>query len=94
MSFTPTPHPILITPSQDDIKRLVEKVGTEKTTEILNLREDKILAEKLDPYRHGFDLPHWYEADEFYLKKIMKSWYLAAIGQEKRNGRQKGRYKR
>ena len=64
MAFTPTHHPVLVTPSQDDIKRLVEKLGTEKVTEILNLREDKILAEKLDPYRHGFDLPHWAEADE------------------------------
>ena len=64
MAFSLTPHPILITPSTEDIKRLAEKVGTEKVTEILNLREDKILAEKLDPYRHGFDLPHWSEADD------------------------------
>lgn len=59
-----TPHPILILPSQDDIKSLAEKLGADKVVEILNLREDKILAEKLDPYRHGFDLPHWKEADE------------------------------
>lgn len=64
MAFTPTPHPILVTPTREDIKRLVEKVGEEKTLEILNLREDKIQAEKFDPYRHGFDLPHWKEADE------------------------------
>ena len=64
MAFTPTPHPILVTPTEDDIKRLSEKVGVEKVAEILNLREDKILAEKLDPYRHGFDLPHWKEADQ------------------------------
>ena len=59
-----TPHPILILPSQDDIKSLAEKLGADKVVELLNLREDKILAEKLDPYRHGFDLPHWKEADE------------------------------
>lgn len=64
MAFTPTPHPILITPTADDIKRLAEKVGAERAAEILSLREDKILAEKLDPYRHGFDLPHWKEADQ------------------------------
>ena len=64
MAFHPTHHPILITPTGDDIKRLVDKVGEQKTLEILNLREDKILAEKKDPYRHGFDLPHWKEADE------------------------------
>ena len=64
MAFSPTPHPILVTPTEDDIKKLSEKVGVEKVAEILNLREDKILAEKLDPYRHGFDLPHWKEADQ------------------------------
>ena len=47
MAFSPTPHPILVTPSEDDIKKLAEKVGAEKVAEILNLREDKILAEKL-----------------------------------------------
>jgi len=64
MAFEPTPHPILITPSTEDIRSLVEKHGDAKVAELLNLREDKILAEKLDPYRHGFDLPHWREADE------------------------------
>ena len=64
MAFSPTPHPILVTPTEDDIKSLSEKFGSEKVAEILNLREDKILAEKLDPYRHGFDLPHWKEADQ------------------------------
>lgn len=64
MAFSPTPHPILITPTTDDIRRLTEKVGAERVAEILTLREDKILAEKTDPYRHGFDLPHWKEADE------------------------------
>ena len=61
--FNPTPHPVLLTPTQDEIKSMAEKFGVEKTAEILSLREDKILAEKLDPYRHGFDLPHWKEAD-------------------------------
>ncbi len=64
MAFSPTPHPVLITPTKEDIKRLVETFGEEKTIEVLNLREDKIKAEKTDPYRHGFDLPHWKEADD------------------------------
>lgn len=64
MSFEPTPHPILISPSSEEIRKLSEKIGQDKVVEILNLREDKILAEKLDPYRHGFDLPHWKDADE------------------------------
>lgn len=62
--FQPTPHPILVSPTQEDIKRIVDKYGEDKAAELLTLREDKILAEKLDPYRHGFDLPHWKEADK------------------------------
>ena len=69
MSFTPTPHPVLVTPTVDDIRALVQKYGEAKTSEILTLREDKILAEKLDPYRHGFDLWHWKEADELLKAK-------------------------
>lgn len=61
--FTPTAHPVLVAPTQEEIVELAKKVGSEKAAEILSLREDKILAEKLDPYRHGFDLPHWKEAD-------------------------------
>lgn len=63
MSLKLTPHPVLVAPSEAEIKALAEKVGSQKVAEILSLREDKILAEKLDPYRHGFDLPHWKEAD-------------------------------
>lgn len=58
-----TPHPVLVMPTLDEIKILTEKHGAEKIAEILSIREDKILAEKLDPYRHGFELPHWIEAD-------------------------------
>ena len=63
MSFVPTPHPVLVAPSVSEIKSLTDKFGAEKVAQLLTLREDKILAEKLDPYRHGFDLPHWKEAD-------------------------------
>lgn len=59
-----TPHPVLIMPTAEEIRILADKHGAEKVAEILSLREDKILAEKLDPYRHGFDLPHWKEADQ------------------------------
>ena len=60
ISFKPTPHPVIKMP---DIKMLVERLGLEKTAEILELREDKILAESLDPYRHGFEPEHWKDAD-------------------------------
>jgi phage terminase large subunit-like protein len=62
--FKPTPHPVIPTPSSDDIRRLVEKVGAEKTAEILQLREDKIQAEKTDPFRHGYEPWYWQEADK------------------------------
>ena len=52
-----------------DIKMLVEKIGIEKTAQILELREDKILAEQLDPYRHGFEPDHWKKADELLKEK-------------------------
>lgn len=52
-----------------DIKTLVEKLGVEKTAQILELREDKILAEHLDPYRHGFEPDHWKKADELLKDK-------------------------
>ena len=66
LSFKPTPHPVIKMP---DIKMLVEKVGMEKTAEILELREDKILAESLDPYRHGFEPEHWKDADSLLKDK-------------------------
>ena len=58
-----TPHPVLHAPSEEEIKALVEKVGEAKTLEILQIREDKIEAEKSDPYRHGFEPWYWRDAD-------------------------------
>lgn len=65
-SFKPTPHPVIKMP---DVKMLVERLGLDKTAEILELREDKILAEQLDPYRHGFEPDHWKEADRLIKEK-------------------------
>lgn len=65
-SYKPTPHPVVKLP---DVKSLVEKLGVEKAIEVLQLREDKILAEKLDPYRHGFEPWHWKEADQILKDK-------------------------
>lgn len=66
VDFKPSPHPVIRMP---DIKMLVEKIGIEKTAQILELREDKILAEQLDPYRHGFEPDHWKKADELLKEK-------------------------
>lgn len=66
LNFKPTPHPVIKMP---DIKMLVERFGVERTAEILELREDKILAEQLDPYRHGFEPDHWKDADKLLKDK-------------------------
>jgi len=60
-----TPHPVIRLPNTDELKVLKERLGAEKLAEILRLREEKILAEKQDPYRHGYEPFHWKAADEF-----------------------------
>ncbi len=60
-----TPHPVIRLPSTDELKALKEKLGAEKLAEILRIREEKILAEKQDPYRHGYEPFHWKAADDF-----------------------------
>jgi phage terminase large subunit-like protein len=62
--FKPTPHPVIPVPSGDEIKVLVDKYGAEKVAELLQLREDKIVAEKSDPFRHGYEPWYWKEADK------------------------------
>jgi len=59
-----TPHPVLHAPNEDQIKELVKKYGQDKTLEILQIREDKIEAEKRDPYRHGYEPWFWKDADK------------------------------
>ena len=65
-SYRPTPHPVVKLP---DVKSLVEKLGVDKAIEVLQLREDKILAEKLDTYRHGSEPCDWKEADHILKDK-------------------------
>ena len=62
-TFTPTPHHIIHAPTPPEVARLVQMHGLDKTVDLLQLREDKILAEKMDPYRHGYEMPHWKAAD-------------------------------
>lgn len=67
--YKPTQHPVIVAPTIDEIRMLVEKNGVEKVAELLQLREDKILAEKMDPYRHGYEPDHWKEVDEILKRK-------------------------
>jgi hypothetical protein len=59
-----TPHPVIKLPSTDELKVLAEKFGAEKLADILRIREEKIHAEKTDPYRHGYEPFHWKAADD------------------------------
>ena len=67
-TYVPTPHPVLYSPTIEDIKRLVNEHGAEETARRLQLREDKIVAEKCDPYRHGYEPEHWKVADKLLIK--------------------------
>jgi hypothetical protein len=64
-----TPHPVIVAPSIEEIKGLVERNGVDAVAELLQLREDKILAEKMDPYRHGYEPQHWKDADAILSRK-------------------------
>lgn len=64
-----TEHPVLQKPTLDAIKVLVEKHGTEEVAKLIQLREDKIQAERDDPYRHGYEPFHWKDADQILKEK-------------------------
>jgi phage terminase large subunit-like protein len=68
LGYVPTPHPVMPSPTLEDIKRMVAEHGAEETALRLQLREDKIVAEKQDPYRHGYEPSHWKVADELLTK--------------------------
>ena len=67
VDFTPTPHPVMVAPTLDEIKALVNEVGPDEAARRLQLREDKIRAEKIDSYRHGYEPPTWKDADRLLL---------------------------
>ncbi len=64
-----TPHPVIIAPTLEEIRVLVDKNGPEIVAELLQLREDKIIAEKMDPYRHGYEPQHWKDVDSILKTK-------------------------
>jgi len=61
--YTPTAHPIMVAPTAEQIANIVKNKGIDRACELLQLREDKILAETMDPYRHGYEPEHWKTAD-------------------------------
>ena len=64
-----TEHPVLHKPDAETLRSLVEKNGVDYVSKLIQLREDKITAEKSDPYRHGYEPFHWEEADKLLKEK-------------------------
>ena len=62
-------HPVLNKPREDALRELAEKNGIDYVAKLIQLREDKIRAEKEDPYRHGYEPFHWEEADKLLKEK-------------------------
>ncbi len=58
-----TKHPIIHLPTEEEIVGLAQRIGAQKTADILQRREEKIQAEITDPYRHGYEPESWADAD-------------------------------
>lgn len=70
--FKPTPHPVLKLPTREQAMAM----GPEKLREVLMQREEIIRLEKDDPFRHGFYLDTWKDADA----ELESSLLLALFG--------------
>lgn len=65
--FVPTPHPVLKLPTREQALAM----GPEKLREVLMQREDLIAKEKEDPFRHGYYLDTWKDADVELEKSLL-----------------------
>jgi len=70
--FVPTPHPVLKLPTREQAIAM----GPDRLREVLEQREELIALEKDDPYRGGFYLPTWKDADAM----LEESLLLALFG--------------
>jgi len=61
-------HPLMPNPSVDERLKMIHNVGPEKTMELFLLREQRVRAEKEDPYRYGTELTAWPDADNLLSK--------------------------
>lgn len=53
--FEPTPHPVLIVPSPEEMLEM----GADRWREMMRKREQIIINEKKDPLRYGYEPPIW-----------------------------------
>ena len=63
-----TPHPIIITPTPEQVMKMVANVGAEASAKMLQDREGRVLAEVDDPFRYGMEPEHWKTADDILNK--------------------------
>ena len=63
--MTQTPHPVhpMITRQQAELL-LKESGGEKRLKDALEAREQIIELEQADPFRFGYEPPHWKDADE------------------------------
>lgn len=86
--ITPTPHPVLKLPTREQAMAM----GPEELRRILAEREEMIELERDDPFRHGFYLDCWRDADEELKGQLLlalfggngsaKTWYMCRKGLE------------
>jgi hypothetical protein len=83
-----TPHPVLRLPTREQAQAL----GPEKVCELLERRRALISAEREDPYRHGYYLSCWEDADKLLADLLLlcifggngsgKTFFLARKGMQ------------
>lgn len=78
----PTPHPILPTPTDEELvgKYLTTEDTTARYIDWLNEREQllRLSLEEGDPFRYGFELDHWKDADRLATEELV--WLILLGG--------------
>ncbi len=79
-ALVPPFHPLLINPTEEEVARAISTdQGRKEYLEFLRLREKRIRdadEDSGDPFRHGWKLEHWKDADEE-LRACGKGQYVA-----------------
>jgi hypothetical protein len=83
-----SPHPVLRLPTREQALAM----GKERLREVLEERQRLIDLERDDPYRHGYYLPCWRDADRLLEENLLlalfggngagKTWFMARKGVE------------
>ena len=57
-------HPFMPNPSEDERLRMIENIGAQEVFKMFVLRENRVRAEEMDPFRYGIELEGWPAADD------------------------------